>query len=81
MPVCLLHLFWTEWGGEIIDSIRTRILAQHNAGATGAADGRRAEVTFEKNSILGQAIEVRGLDNAVAHATHRLSPMIVRQDE
>jgi hypothetical protein len=66
-----------EIGGEIVDAMTSGILTTQDTGPAYRTDGRRHKGIAEKNTFLSQPIDVRGLDDGVAHTTQSICPQII----
>ena len=81
LPVGLLDLRRAQRGGEIEDTVSSGVLAQHDAGAAGAANRRGAEMIVERDTFLREAVELRCMDDSIAGMAERIGALIVGQHE
>lgn len=68
--------------GEIIDdAVGVGVEAAEDGGAAGGAQGGSAEVVFEEDAFIGEAVDIGGGEVGVTGAAEGVPALVVGEDE
>ena len=74
-------MFRCQIGGKIMNAMPSGILADKDAGATGAANGRCDKSIFKDDAVVGHGINIGCLDDVIAHAAECVPALVIGEEK